>query len=179
ESSNSEGFEGTVQADFAFFDPKSSDFHGVKILLQTYLDDKQWDLSGFVDLILRQTTVGTVVKIEGDDDDDDDGVYALVSCLNLGRYKDSKCIVELKDYLLKLCQDVDIKSKLKSFLGENGHDVGLIISQRVVNLPPQILPPLYDALFDEIRWATEDEPTDELRNSFRFKNYLIISKIYE
>ncbi|KAA8549770.1 hypothetical protein F0562_001212 [Nyssa sinensis] len=69
---------------FAFFDPKPADFHGVKVLLQTYLDDKQWDLSGFVDLILGQTTVGTVVKIE---EDDDDGLYSVVTTLNLGRYE--------------------------------------------------------------------------------------------
>lgn len=56
----------------------------MKVLLKTYLDDKQWDLSGFVDLILGQTTVGTVIKIE---DDEDNGVYAVASALNLGRYK--------------------------------------------------------------------------------------------
>ncbi|KAJ7954258.1 Protein BCCIP-like [Quillaja saponaria] len=81
--SSDEEFEGVVQADFAFFDPKPDDFHGVKTLLQTYLDDKQWDLSGFVDLILGQTTVGTVVKLEGDEDE---GVFSLVTALNLGRY---------------------------------------------------------------------------------------------
>lgn len=76
--------KGAVQVDFAFFDPKPDDFHGVKVLLQTYLDDKQWDLSGFVDLILVQTTVGTVVKIE---DNEDDGLFSVVTALNLGRYK--------------------------------------------------------------------------------------------
>ncbi|KAK3023980.1 hypothetical protein RJ639_042870, partial [Escallonia herrerae] len=76
--------KGVVRADFAFFDPKPSDFHGVKILLQTYLDERQWDVSGFVDLILGQTTVGTVIKVE---DDEDDGVYSVVTALNLGRYK--------------------------------------------------------------------------------------------
>ena len=50
------------------------------------MDDKLWDLSGFVDLILGQTTVGTVVKIE---DDEDEGVYAFVTALNMGRYKAS------------------------------------------------------------------------------------------
>ena len=84
-----------VQADFQFFDPKPRDFHGVKLLLQNYLDNKLWDLSGFVDLILEQTTVGTIVKSagqdeeeEGDDDggDDDEGLYAMTSALNLGRY---------------------------------------------------------------------------------------------
>ena len=76
--------KGSVQADFAFFDPKSNDFHGVKTMLQAYLDNKQWDLNGFVDLILGQTTVGTVVKIEGDEDE---GVFSIVTALNLGRYK--------------------------------------------------------------------------------------------
>lgn len=81
-----------IQADFGFFDPKPGDFGGVKLLLQNYLDNKPWDLSGFVDLILEQTTVGTVVKSDGGDDqgdevnDDEDDLYAVISALNLGRY---------------------------------------------------------------------------------------------
>ncbi|KAK3016928.1 hypothetical protein RJ639_006917, partial [Escallonia herrerae] len=191
--SSDEDFDGVVQADFAFFDPKPSDFHGVKILLQTYLDEKQWDVSGFADLILGQTTVGTVIKVE---DDEDDGVYSVVTALNLGRYKarnkfctislsqpaanhDHKCIEEIKEFLRKSCKEEDIMNNLRSYLGEQAQDVGLLISQRVVNLPPQLLPPMYDALFDEVSWATEDEPTEELRNSFCFKYYLLISRIYK
>ncbi|CAK7357361.1 unnamed protein product [Dovyalis caffra] len=176
ESSEEEEFEGEVQADFAFFDPKADDFHGVKILLQSYLDNTEWDLSGFVDLILGQTTVGTVVKIE---DDEDNGLFAVVSALNLGRYKDHKCIADLKEYLLKVCLEKSIQGDLRALLGEQAYNVGLLVSRRVVNLPPQLLPPLYDALFDEVSWAIEDEPTKELRNSFRFKSYLLVSKIYK
>ncbi|KAJ8564773.1 hypothetical protein K7X08_001233 [Anisodus acutangulus] len=175
-SSDDEEFDGTVQADFEFFDPKPSDFHGVKTLLQTYLDDKQWDLSGFVDVILGQPTVGTVVKIENDEDD---GIYSIVTALNLGRYKDLECVADVKEFLLKACHKKDVFSKLSLFLRDQAKDVGLLVSQRVVNLPPQLLPPLYDALFDEVSWATEDEPTEELRNSFCFKFYLVISKIYK
>ncbi|OWM64010.1 hypothetical protein CDL15_Pgr006380 [Punica granatum] len=185
ESSDEEDFEGVVQADFAFFDPKPDDFHGVKILLQNYLDDKQWDLSGFVDLILEQTTVGTVVKIEGSEDD---GIFSFVSALNLGRYKasnsenfhhDHKCITELMEYLLTICQEKDVINDLKLLLGERACDVGLLVSQHVMNLPPQLLPPLYDAVFDEVSWATEDEPTEDLRSSFEFKFYILISKLYK
>ncbi|XP_016467291.1 protein BCCIP homolog [Nicotiana tabacum] len=175
-SSDYEESDGTVQADFEFFDPKPSDFHGVKILLQTYLDNKQWDLSGFVDVILGQPTVGTVVKIENDEDD---GIYSIVTALNLGRYKDLECIADLKKFLLNACHQKDVYSKLSLFLGDQAKDVGLLVSQRVVNLPPQLLPHLYDALFDEVSWAREDEPTEELRNSFCFKFYLVISKIYK
>ncbi|XP_030960645.1 protein BCCIP homolog isoform X1 [Quercus lobata] len=176
ESSDEEEFDGNVQADFAFFDPKSNDFHGVKTMLQAYLDNKQWDLNGFVDLILGQTTVGTVVKIEGDEDE---GVFSIVTAVNLGRYKDHKCIMEIKEFLLKACQEKDVVDDLRLILGEQAKNVGLLVSQRVVNLPPQLLPPLYDALFDEVSWATEDEPTEELRKSFCFKFYIIFSKIYK
>jgi BCCIP len=36
---------------------------------------------------------------------------------------------------------------------------GLLLNQRLVNAPPQVAPPLMQALFDEISWAVEDEPT--------------------
>lgn len=176
DSSDDEASQEVIQADFAFFDPKPDDFHGVKILLQTYLDDKHWDLSGFVDLILAQSTVGTVVKIE---DDEDDALFALLTVLNLGRYKDQKCIVELKGYLLKVCEGSTLLGELKCLLEDKAEHVGLVVSQRVMNLPPQLLPHLYNALFDEILWATEDEPTEDLRKSFQFRYYLLVTKIYK
>jgi protein BCP1 len=44
----------TVKADFAFFDPKPTDFHDVRLLLKTYLDSKPWaPFTGFVDLVLE------------------------------------------------------------------------------------------------------------------------------
>ncbi|XP_022761803.1 protein BCCIP homolog isoform X2 [Durio zibethinus] len=176
ESSEDEEFDGVVQADFAFFDPKPDDFHGVKTLLQSYLDNKQWDLSGFVDLILGQTTVGTVVKLE---DDEDNAVFSVITALNLGRYKDHKCIAELKEFLLNISHEKDKIGNLRSLLGDKAQNVGLLVSQRVVNLPPELLPHLYDALFDEVSWATEDEPTEDMRKSFHFKFYIVVSKIYK
>uniref|UniRef100_A0A803M9A2 Protein BCCIP homolog n=1 Tax=Chenopodium quinoa TaxID=63459 RepID=A0A803M9A2_CHEQI len=135
-----------------------------------------WDLSGFVDLILAQTTVGSVVKIE---DDEDEGLFALLTALNLGRYKDNKCITEIRDYLLKVCEEKNVVGELKRLLEDQADHVGLVVSQRVMNLPPQLLPHLYNALFDEISWVTEDEPTKDLRESFRFKHYLLVTRIYK
>ncbi|TVU44210.1 hypothetical protein EJB05_03646, partial [Eragrostis curvula] len=194
EDQTSEELE-TVQADFAFFDPKPSDFHGVKLLLKTYLDSKPWDLTGFVDLILAQTTVGTVVKLADDDEEeqgegngndkantstnDDEDLFGLVSVLNLGRYSDQPCIKDLKEYLLSVCSDKDTKKKLKPLLEENASSVGLLVCRRFVNFPYELVPKLYDSLFDEVSWATEDEPTQELRDSFRFKQYLLIVRIME
>ncbi|KAF0906214.1 hypothetical protein E2562_009230 [Oryza meyeriana var. granulata] len=196
-SSDSDDGEGsseeldTVHADFAFYDPKPSDFHGVKLLLKTYLDSKPWDLTGFIDLILEQTTVGTVVKIACDDEEgegngaeksstgDDDDLFGLISVLNLGRYGEHRCIKDLKDYLLAVCSDKDTKKKLKQLLEVKAHDVGLLVCRRFVNFPYELVPKMYESLFDEVSWATEDEPTQELRDSFRFKQYLLVVRVLE
>lgn len=70
-------FKGDVQADFEFFDPKPTDFNGVKILMKNYLHDKEWDLSSFVDLILEQKRVGTVVKV-ADEEEDESSVFCCL-----------------------------------------------------------------------------------------------------
>ena len=56
---------------------------------------------------------------------------------------------------------------------------GLVVSERLLNSPPQLAPPLQQALFDEeIPWATEDEPSQALRDSFAFERFLFVSRIY-
>lgn len=46
----------------------------------------------------------------------------------------------------------------------NAH-AGLLLSERLVNAPPQLAPPLNQALFDELEWAQEDEPTQVSLNT--------------
>ena len=36
-----------------------------------------------------------------------------------------------------------------------------------------------DGLFDEIEWATEDEPTEELRESFKFNKYIMLTRVFQ
>ncbi|KAI3971887.1 hypothetical protein MKW92_019553, partial [Papaver armeniacum] len=165
---------GIVQLDFDFFSPKPEDFHGVKVLLHTYLDDYQWDLSGFLDLILGQTTVGTVVKIEDEEDENDDCLYSIVTALNLGRYKDTKPIKELKNFLVRACKEKDIVGDLRILLNEQAQGVGLLVIKHVNNIPPELLPPLYNILFNEVAQAAKHEPT-----YFKFKVYLLITRIYK
>nr|GEX02528.1 hypothetical protein [Tanacetum cinerariifolium] len=79
-----------VQADFAFFDLKPEDFHGVKVLMTTYLDNKEWALIIFVHLILEHTTSGAIIKIHGDEDN---RVYDFIYAINLQRYKGAMMVV--------------------------------------------------------------------------------------
>lgn len=108
--------------------------------------------------------------------------------------------------MLSVCSDKDTKKQLKYLLEEKASSVGLLVCRRFVNFPYELVPKLYDALFDEVSWATEDEvifcseipffvcfssdnelatlfaplkPTKELRDSFRFKHYLLVVRILE
>ena len=43
-----------VDVDFEFFDPQEIDFHGLKALLQTYLDGSTFNCSELVDTVIKQ-----------------------------------------------------------------------------------------------------------------------------
>jgi protein BCP1 len=77
-----------INVDFEFFDPKPTDYHGVRALLKSYLDDEEFDLPGLVNLILAQTTVGSVIKTT-----EDDNPIGLLSVLGLERYKVRRYLV--------------------------------------------------------------------------------------
>lgn len=69
--------------------------------------------------------------------------------------------MELKEYLLTVCHEKDFSNDLRSLLVKEARNVGLLVSQRTMSLPHELLPPQYDALFDEVSWATEDEVRQE------------------
>lgn len=56
DSSSDSGSDGTgeVDVDFEFFDPQEVDFHGLKALLQTYLDGSTYSCSELVDTVITQ-----------------------------------------------------------------------------------------------------------------------------
>eukprot|EP00898_Chlorokybus_atmophyticus_P000244 jgi/Chlat1/121/Chrsp1S03092 len=165
---------GEINVDFEFFDPKPGDYHGIKALLRRYLGDIEWDIGGMADLIEGQSTVGTIIKT-ADNDDEDDGPLGFITALNLCKHKEQACIKDVRKYMLKACKEEDVRKQLQAALA--APKTGLIVSERVVNCPPELVSPLHDALFDEICWATEDEPTPEARAAFKFDQYIIMTRV--
>jgi protein BCP1 len=62
----------------------------------------------------------------------------------------------LKEYLLS---KISVDTAFHKTVSENISSVGLIIGERVYNMPPQVMPPLYRILHDEIGWAIEEVRT--------------------
>ncbi|KAF9645024.1 hypothetical protein BDM02DRAFT_3149483 [Thelephora ganbajun] len=162
-----------IDIDFEFFDPIADiDWHGVKRLLVQLLqaDAPIFHLNSLTDLILSQPLIGSTVKCDGRESDP----YAFLSVLNLNTHADHPSIKSLAEYFLsKANPNPALRTVLGDVLGSSSNDhVGLILSERLVNMPVQIIPPMYRMLADEIKWAVEeDEP-------FNFKYYLILARTY-
>ena len=50
--------------------------------------------------------------------------------------------------------------------------VGLILTERLINIPSEVVPPMYKMLLEEISWAVEE------KEPYTFSHYLILSKTY-
>ncbi|KAJ2890564.1 Mss4p nuclear export, partial [Coemansia aciculifera] len=158
-----------VDVDFEFFDPKPIDFHSLKQLLVASFGDDAEDvnLSGLVDLILSQNTIGSTVKFTGDENP-----YAFLTVLNMHVHSDKEPIQQIKAYLLKKAEKKGgSATKLAEILNGPGH-VGLLLNERVVNMPPQVTAPMLKMLVEEMTWAVEDgEPYD-------FEYYVLLAPMY-
>jgi protein BCP1 len=160
-----------VNVDFEWFNLKPDiDFHGIKNLLRQLFDvDSQLiDLSGLTDLILSQPTIGSTVKVDGEEEDP----YAFLTILNIQEHREKKVMKDLANYLLEKAKSTPSLSQLPDLLSSTTAQVGLILSERLINVPAEIGPPMYSMLFDEIESAVDD------KEPYEFTHYLVLSKTY-
>jgi protein BCP1 len=72
--------------------------------------------------------------------------------------QDAEPVKQIVRFLRSRCKkDEHTAQKLGAVLEGKKGRTGLIVSERLINVPLDLAPPLYQGLFDEINWATEDE----------------------
>lgn len=164
ESSSNES-EGLINCDFEFFDPQKQDFLGIKHLLRQLFDSDadSLDIDALTELVLAQPLVGSTVKTEGHEADP----LSFLTVLNLrvhkvspllptrdsGDWQENPVIQALVKYLLEKAKGNDV---LKNVLESKEGDVGLVLSERIINMPPAVATPSYKMLLEELQWANED-----------------------
>ncbi|KAK2018138.1 hypothetical protein LZ32DRAFT_600027 [Colletotrichum eremochloae] len=170
DSSDDEDFD-VVNVDFEWFnfDPEI-DFQGTKTLLRQLLDvdSTLFNISGLADLILSQPTIGSTVKVDGKEND----AYALMTALNIKEHIQKPEMAELAKYIVDKAQTSEALAPISQVIS-SGAQVGLVISERLINMPSEIAPPMYRMLIDEIEAAVED------KEPYEFSHYLILSKAYQ
>ncbi|KAL2374490.1 protein bcp1 [Blastomyces gilchristii SLH14081] len=171
--SSSEDEMDIVNVEFEWFDPQPAvDFHGLRNLLRQLLDNdaQLFDLSELTDLILSQPLLGSTVKVDGNEGDP----FAFLTVLNLQQHKDVPVIKDLTSYIQRKSSSSPKLSPLDNLLTQpTPPAIGLILTERLINIPAEVVPPMYTMLLEEIAWALEEnEP-------YNFTHYLILSRTYE
>jgi protein BCP1 len=157
-----------VDVDFDFFDPKEVDFHAIKNLLRQLLDSDcdSFELSTLADIILDGTSRGTTVKVDGPESDP----FALVSIVDFNQHKEKPAMKTLVDYMIsKTSKKPEFNRKLRQLLAAGSKSrIGLVFSERMINMPVEVVPPMYRLFLEET--TSEDKPP--------FDYYLIVSKAF-
>merc|ERR1712093_671742 len=115
----------------------------------------------------KSISIGSKVKVDGDETD----AYAFLTILNLHEHREKKIIKDLTEYLIEKSKSTPSLAPLVGLLTSSSQ-VGLVLGERLINVPAEIAPPMYTMLIDEIEAAVED------KEPYEFTHYLILSKTY-
>ena len=139
--------DGLINVEFSFVDPIPIDFKSVRRLLESYLPGvKTFNASALAEVITAQVQLGTMVKVKDDLD-----VYAMATIVPLAVHRDTDWAKDIRAYLLAHCKDSKKRAALSALF--DGGRVGLLLNERVVNVPPELCPALHGALCADIEWA--------------------------
>ncbi|KAI9291745.1 hypothetical protein K502DRAFT_308819 [Neoconidiobolus thromboides FSU 785] len=162
--------ESEINVEFDFFDPKEIDFHNIKNFMTNYFGKDRIDTSDLADLIISQPLIGTTIKAVEEDD-----ALAIFTILNMNVHESKNSITQIRDYILSSSRNNQpLYNLLQALLapGSTRH-LGLLLNERLINMPVQIAPPMYKMLGEEIEWAIQD------KEPYNFEYILLLSKTYK
>lgn len=131
------------------------------------VDARIFDLSALAELILSQPLLGSTVKTDGNESDP----YAFLTILNLKEHAQTPAIKTLIEYVVQQTSKNQALGPIAKVI-DGDSTVGLILTERLINIPVEVIPPMYKMLLEEITWANEE------KEPYTFTHYLIISKTY-
>jgi protein BCP1 len=101
-------------------------------------------------------------------------IQTIIDCWRLTNYQDKPIIQDLIKYFKGKAAANPALSPLNELLSQTPvPPIGLILTERMINMPAEVIPPMYNMLLEEIAWAIED------KEPYNFSHYLIVSKNYE
>jgi hypothetical protein len=149
-SSSDESFsDGMVDINFDFA-PLSLDFSNDVAQFLAYLLDTRFDHFGLADVVSRQATVGSVVRV------DDTDVVGVASAVDLSRHSAKPWA---NDGVVKYVKERG-NAKLAEAVGAK--KTTLLLNQRMGNIPEALAFPLHMMLIDEMLKAAPALPCEQV-----------------
>ncbi|KAL1716173.1 p21-C-terminal region-binding protein-domain-containing protein [Schizophyllum commune] len=161
-----------VDVDFDFCSPNPDiDYHALKkLLVQLFQRDAEsFYLEALTDLILSQPGIGTTVKTDGEEGDP----YAVLTAISVREKRDHPAIKALTEYWVQKSSALPaMQQDLQRLLDDTTSHVGLVLCERLINMPVQVIPHMYRMLAEELKAAVE------VGQPYNFTHLLIPSRTY-
>ncbi|XP_006188796.1 BRCA2 and CDKN1A-interacting protein [Camelus dromedarius] len=170
-----------VNIEFEAHSISDNDYDGIKKLLQQLFLKAPVNTAELTDLLIQQNHIGSVIKQtdvseDSDDDVDEDEIFGFISLLNLTERKGTPCAEQVKELILRLCEkncEKSLVEQLGKLLNDTTKPVGFLLSERFINVPPQVALPMHQQLQKEL---AEAHKTNKPCGRCCF--YLLISKTF-
>ena len=177
-----------IDVEFRFQDPAEIDFKSVRRLLMGYVPAAagasasssssssssspaaaDFDASAMAEAIIAQRVLGTMVKV-----DDDLDVYSFATILPVARLREQPWLGSVRALVLDRCRDAAQRKRLAELFA--GDSLGLLVSERMLNVPAELAPTLAENLCADLAWAREKSALAEDREAFgRVKHLLLLA----
>jgi len=137
------------------------DFKSIRNFLTNYCQNKAFDASELTEIILNQEYLGSVIREASDVES-----FGFITAINLNFHKEKLCVKQIKDFIITKAPGPE-KPKWQQILALT--TVGLIINERLINVPAALAPTLHETIYEEIQWALEDG------HPFNFDTFIYIT----
>ena len=164
-----------IQVDLELFNLEADDYFSVKHFLVPLLEGASWDASDMAQHIADHMSpkIGTTIRVDGGREP-----YGFLSVVNLHRTAHLPCTRQIVRFMLDKITNKSQNQQLRHIL-ESKNALGLVLNERVVNVPGQIAPPLHLGFWEEVEEAAELEQNNGEAPYFDFEYYIMITTVAE
>ena len=148
----------------------------IKNLLLPNFISENISLNGLTDLVIcMREDIGTTLKVENDDEDKIFGVFTLIP---FPYYKENPVVIQIINMLLNKINNLNIVNIIKN------RRIGLLINERFVNLPEELIAPALNFVINEMDECIEinnDKSNKNIDNKEKNKynlDYIIVYSRY-
>ena len=164
-----------INIEFIFSNILEENFQEMKFLLKPNYEFEDIYIGDLVDLLIKNhEDVGTTIK-------GDENIFGLFSYIPLSYYlsqnNHDKIIDKYFSFLNKKINEClkneNEKKNILNLINDKKNNFGLVINERVMNLPEETIPPAYNLICKEINECKECE---DYNNQYDFNYFIMISK---
>ena len=195
-----ERHSGPADVEFDYVAPSEAYFHIIRTLLNSYLDGKEQEelnISAMSDHILERASIGCVLASSLGKDDPENNpkynklpddefdkivyqmnqkrdVYGVTTILSMSKSKEKEQFLgQIYDYVIKKAEKFGEVGKFRSII--QSKNVGLLVNERLVNIPPLAIPAMHTQLPGDLDFTkVQDDITDP--KEFNYDYLLVLSK---